>query len=105
MGNLGASWAHLGRALGASWNARRRLGAILERLGAILERLGWIWEGFGGVLEAFWEHFWKIVEQVFGTCCGGIRRVWNSFRGSKTCKNPIRHLGEPIKTYIKRSVF
>ena len=60
MGSLGASWANLGRAMDASWSARKSLGAILGRLGAILERLGRIWEGFGGVLEAFWEHFWKI---------------------------------------------
>ena len=60
MGSLGASWAHLVRAVGASWSATMRLGAILGRFGAILYRLGRIWEGFGGVLEAFWEHFWKI---------------------------------------------
>ena len=60
MGSLGAFWAHLVRAVGASWNARMRLGAILGRFGAILDRLGRIWEGFGRVLEAFWEHFWKI---------------------------------------------
>ena len=60
MGSLGASWAHLVRAVGASWSARMRLGAILGRFGAILNRLGRIWEGFGRVLEAFWEHFWKI---------------------------------------------
>ena len=57
LGSPEVSWAHLGRPLGASWNARRCLGAILGRLGAILERLGRIWERFGGVLEAFWEHF------------------------------------------------
>ena len=60
MGSLGASWAHLARALGASWSARRRLGAILGRVGAILKCFGRIWEGFGGVLEAFWDHFWKL---------------------------------------------
>ena len=60
MGSPGASWAYLGRALGASRSARRRLGAILGRVGAILECFGRIWEGFGGVLEAFWDHFWKI---------------------------------------------
>ena len=46
--------------MGASWSARRRLGAILGRVGAILERFGRIWEGFGGVLEAFWDDFWKL---------------------------------------------
>ena len=61
MGSLGASWAHLVRAVGASWSATVRLGAILGRFGAILDRLGRIWEGFGGVLMAFWEPFRKIL--------------------------------------------
>ena len=64
MGSLGASWAHLGHALGAPWSAqrlsRRRLGAILGRLGDILGRLGRLLDRFGGVLEVFWEHFGSI---------------------------------------------
>ena len=64
MGSLGASWAHLVRAVGASWSARMRLGAILGRFDAILDRLGMIWEGFGRVLEAFWEPLRKILHYI-----------------------------------------
>ena len=66
LGSLGASWARFGRALGASWRVRGRLGGVLEaswrRLAAILGRLGGLSGGFWGLLEAFWEAFSSILE-------------------------------------------
>ena len=44
LGNLGASWARLERALGASWNVRRRLGGVLGLSWDVLEGS---WNGFG----------------------------------------------------------
>ena len=90
MGSLGASWAHLGRALGASWSARRRLGAILGRVGAILECFGRIWEGFGGVLEAFWEHFGNIFKDFLPYCAKSenCKKLRKNYRFSLIFKNP-----------------
>ena len=97
MGSLGASWAHLGRALGASWSARRRLGAILGRVGAILECFGRIWEGFGGVLEAFWEHFWKIFCHLEQQVKIAKSQVLGGFPGLENLSKSIKIRSERLR--------
>ena len=65
LGSLGASWARFGRALGASWRVRGRLGGVLGPSWGVL---GGFWEGSGGS--------WKLSGRLF-------RVSWKIFCNSK----------------------
>ena len=74
MGILGASWAHLGLALGAFWSVRRRLGGVL---GPSLGILGGSWKGFGEswrLSEAILEALLKDLES-FGSSWAVLARL------------------------------
>ena len=57
LGNLGVSWARLGRALGASESAIGCLGDVLRSSWGVLGGSWGFLGGLGGFQEPFWNYF------------------------------------------------